>query len=51
MFFDEEYDNTFDPFQLRKKQFDLTIAIGTSLQTGLSIKVITNSKVVIEINP
>lgn len=51
MFFDERYDNLFDPTNIRDKNYDMTIVIGTSLATGLSVKIVTNSNTIIQINP
>lgn len=42
MFFDEVYSDKFDPHNVRGKTFSFAIAIGTTLQTGLSAKIMSN---------
>ena len=51
MFFDEQYDDIFDPDSMRVKNFPLVFCIGTSLQTGLSIRIASQAEEIIEINP
>ena len=51
MFFDEKYGEKFDPANLKDKNFPHLVCIGTSLQTGLSIKLASEAKEIVEINP
>ena len=47
MMFDERYDAKFDPTQLKNPDIDFLFCIGTSLQTGLSVKLVSEAKKVV----
>ena len=50
MFFDESYGPCFGG-DVKDRNFDFVVTIGTSLNTGLCTKLVAQGKKIIEINP
>ena len=50
MFFDESYGIPFGK-EVKDKNFDFVVVIGSSLNTGLCIKLVSSALEIIEINP